>query len=149
MTLNEFIRQYAIKPADAIIMKKKLFGMADHYVIYLGVHNNNHTFVANYTKGVRVINNDDLKHFLSYLVPTDIDRFNGNEYERSNALRRAWSRVGEKAYNYLENNCEHFKNWVHRGENKSDQAENFIKGATVLLGTVVVVGLLAAIFGSE
>lgn len=149
MTINQFIHTYAIKPADAIVMKKKLFGMVDHYVIYLGVYDRQHTFVANYTKGVRRISNHELDQFLSYLQPTDIDRFPGPEYQRPNAVQRALSRVGERAYDYLANNCEHFKNWVHRGVHRSEQAENFKDGAKVVLGTVAVVGLLAAIFNNR
>ena len=142
MNINEFIRRYDIRPADAIIMKKKLYGMVDHYVIYIGVRNNQHVFIANYTKGVRVIPVNELYFFLDNLVPTDIDRFKGNEYQRRSALQRALSRVGEKAYDYLENNCEHFKNWVHKGEHRSEQSENFKNGA-VVFGTIAVVGLIA------
>ena len=146
MTINQFIRRYAIQPADAVIMKKKLFGMVDHYVIYLGVYNHQHTFVANYIKGVKVIANHELNQFLQYLAPTNIDRFPGPEYDRQNAVKRAISRINEKAYDYLANNCEHFKNWVHKGEHRSEQVENFKKGATAILVTIAVVGLLAAIF---
>ena len=149
MTMHEFIRTYAIRPADAIIMKKKLFGMADHYVIYMGVHNNQHKFVANYTKGVKIISNQDMNQFLQYLVPKDIDRFPGTERQRVHALKRARSRIGERAYDYLSNNCEHFKNWVHRGVHKSQQVENAKAGLAVGLGAVAVVGLLAMIFNKD
>ncbi|MDX2362395.1 MAG: lecithin retinol acyltransferase family protein [Crocinitomicaceae bacterium] len=149
MTLDQFIRVNAIRPADAIIMRKKFFGMVDHYVIYLGqdVDHGQHIFVANYTKGVCIIENVELAKFLIFLVPSNIDRFYGDEFERENAIRRAISKIGKKAYNYLENNCEHFKNWVHRGEHKSEQADNFKTGLAIGVGTVAVVGLLALIFG--
>ena len=154
MTINQFINQNHLRPADAVIMKKKFFGMLDHYVIYLGIYRNNqtfinqHIFVANYTKGVRVISEEELSQFLQYLIPTDIDRFKGGEYERPNAVQRAWSRINEKAYNYLENNCEHFKNWVHNGEHRSEQAEKFVQGSLAVAG-ITALGLLVSAITSE
>lgn len=145
MNLNQFINHYRIKPADAIVMRKKFLGMVDHYVIYVGIFNNKHRFVANYTKGVRDISDQELNDFLQILEPTKIDRFPGHESQRIYAVRRALSRVGEKAYNYLSNNCEHFKNWVHNGNHKSEQVESAAKAAIVGLGAIAVVGLFSSI----
>jgi hypothetical protein len=44
--------------------------------------------------------------------------FNGNEI-----VRRARSRLGERRYDLLRNNCEHFCNWCQLGENRSFQVE--------------------------
>ncbi|NQZ76779.1 MAG: lecithin retinol acyltransferase family protein [Ekhidna sp.] len=145
MTLNQFIRDNRLRPADAIVMRKKLFGMVDHYVIYLGLIRNRHTFVANYTQGVKIIPNNELIQFLSFLVPKSIEAFPGNEYQRKFAVHRAKSRIGEKAYDYLANNCEHYKNFVHYGEHKSIQAD----GAKTLFGTLAIVGIIAAIANSK
>ena len=149
MTIHQYIFTYGLKPADAIVMKKKLFGMVDHYVIYLGVYNNEHKFVANYSSGVQVISHFELRKFLQYLSPSKIERYPGPEHLRSNAVQRALSRINEKAYDYLGNNCEHFKNWVHRGVHKSEQVENLKEGAIFMLGTFAVAGFLDAIFYQE
>lgn len=152
MTIDQFIQTYNIREADAIIMQKKLFGMVDHYVIYLGVHDNQHTFVANYTKGIQVISNSELQKFLQMLVPKNIDRYPGPESERYLAVQRAISRIGEKAYNYVSNNCEHFKNWVHRGRPSSEQVDNaadalMVAGAGLAIGGAAAKSEKAALWG--
>lgn len=139
MNIHQFITQNGIQPADAIILRKKFFGMVDHFVIYLGVHQNRHRFVANYTKGVRDISPSELNQFLQFLDPTKIEKCPGDENNRNKAVRRAISRIGEKAYSYVTNNCEHFKNYVHYGEHRSEQVNAVVTGAAVGIG----VGLLA------
>lgn len=42
-------------------------------------------------------------------------------------VRRAESRIGEKEYNLISNNCEHFAIWCKTGLNESYQVENFLK----------------------
>ncbi len=145
MTLNQFIVSNNIKPADSIVMKKKLFGMLNHYVIYLGISDYKHVFIANYTKGVKIIPDNELQEFLQILQPIKIDRFPGPDSHRPAAVKRALSRVGERAYSYVSNNCEHFKNWVHRGEHKSTQVDNAIVG----VGAVALAGLISAIFSKD
>lgn len=149
MTLHQFITYYNIKPADAVVMRKKLFGMVDHYVIYLGVSEQKHVFVANYTKGVKIIPDQELNEFLQILEPTKIDRFPGPDSHRNAAVNRAISRIGEKAYSYVTNNCEHFKNWVHRGEHKSAQVDTAVEGIAIGAGIAVLAGLLGSLFSSN
>jgi hypothetical protein len=40
-------------------------------------------------------------------------------------IKRALSRIGERGYDLLLNNCEHFARWCRYGEAKSYQAEIF------------------------
>jgi tRNA(Ile)-lysidine synthase TilS/MesJ len=47
-------------------------------------------------------------------------------YIADTVLNRAQSRLGEKQYNLLFNNCEHFATWCVTGVSKSQQVENFI-----------------------
>ena len=42
-------------------------------------------------------------------------------------VRRARSRLGERCYNLLENNCEHFSTWSQLGESRSVQVELIAK----------------------
>ncbi|AOY80071.1 lecithin retinol acyltransferase family protein [Moorena producens JHB] len=41
-------------------------------------------------------------------------------------IRRAKSRLGERQYNLIFNNCEHFANWCKTGKSESQQVKDFI-----------------------
>lgn len=123
MIIQNFVTQFAVMPADAIILNKKFFGMVDHYVIYLGIMDHDHRFVANYIDGVKIIPNTEIDNLLQSYVLTKVEKFPGPNDERGKAIKRALSRIGEKTYNYVLNNCEHFKNFVHHGIKKSTQVE--------------------------
>lgn len=142
MTLNQFVKANDLKQADAIILRKKLLGMVDHYAIFLGYRNSTPVFVANYSTGVKEVTMEEMSSVLQTYQPTQIDRFPGAEDERRIAVQRAWSRIGERAYSYVKNNCEHFKNWVHHGENRSEQvrvAGNISLGAAGI-ATIAAIG---------
>jgi len=141
------IQQNNLKQADAIVLRKKFLGMVDHFAIFLGYDNNKYPyFVANYKGGVQRVSEKELDSFMRKLEPIRIERFNGTEVERKNAVERAISRIGERAYDYFANNCESFKNYVQRGVNYSRQAENFneIAGAVSVGSAVVGVAALAS-----
>lgn len=140
MNLFEFVQNNCLREADAIILRKKFLGMVDHYAIYVGLRHGTPQFVANYNNGVQVVPMHEMGELMTKLEPREIERFPGNNYERKEALKRALSRIGEKAYSYVRNNCEHFKNWVHYGINSSDQVD---KAGNIALGVGVGVGVLA------
>lgn len=142
MTLTQFVQQNGIKQADAIILRKKILGMVDHFAIFLGYRNNIPVFVANYREGVKEVSNSEMSELLKSYQPTKTDRFPGPESQRPIAVKRAMSRIGEKAYNYISNNCEHFKNWVHYGDNYSEQV-NSVGNAS--LGLAAGVGIAAIV----
>ncbi len=140
------INQNNLKPADAIVLRKKFMGMVDHFAIFLGYDKRNQPiFVANYTKGVKQISESELNGFLEKLNPTHIERFEGNDKMRLLAVKRAVSRIGERAYDYFSNNCESFKNYVQKGVSYSKQAENFNKSAgnIGIAGAAIGIGALA------
>jgi Lecithin retinol acyltransferase/PspA/IM30 family len=47
-------------------------------------------------------------------------------YIADTAIARAESRLGERQYNLLYNNCEHFATWCKTGKSQSLQIDNFI-----------------------
>lgn len=140
MTVNDFINTNKIRPADAIVAKKVQVGLLKHYIIYLGFIEGDHRFMANYMKGVQLISSIDLPKLLGTYGPVALNRFTGNELERTQALQRAWSRRGEQEYDLILNNCEHYMNFVHKGTAKSDQVNDFGTGLLVAGGTLAVGG---------
>ncbi len=139
MNINQFVFKNNLKPADAIILNKKFMGMVDHFVIYIGHDDNEPKFVANFNKGIKVLPNNEINKQLKKYLPNRIERCPGNDYNREEAVKRALSRLGEKAYGYFSNNCEHFKNWVHYGKNISKQV-NTAGNVTAILGAGLTIG---------
>lgn len=144
MSIDQFIKAYNVRPADAIVVKKENFGILDHYVIYLGKDEfGEHKFIANYTKGIHFIKPFELIKFLKTYVPVRINHFVGNDTQRFAAVKRALTRLNENAYNLILNNCEHFANWVQKGLHKSEQVEDFGKALAITGVGVGVAGLFA------
>jgi len=144
MSIQEYVNHNQLKPADAIVLRKKFMGMVDHFAIYLGEDSSGHKFVANFTKGVQILEDEEINQQIQKYIPENIDRFKGNDFERQSAIERAWSRIGEKAYGFFSNNCEHFKNWVHYGEQISKQVDNAGTALSIGGGTILLGGLLAS-----
>ena len=51
-------------------------------------------------------------------------------YSAKETVERARSRIGERGYNLLLNNCEHFAVWCKTGVEKSEQVEEIIRLVT-------------------
>jgi hypothetical protein len=60
---------------------------------------------------------------------TPADRDGGKEI-----VRRARSRLGERSYHLLTNNCEHFCNWCQVGQCRSEQVEALTRLELLLVG---------------
>lgn len=67
------------------------------------------TSIDTFSKGKKI----DVRHYPIRYIPDTV-------------IQRAESRLGEKQYNLLFNNCEHFATWCVTGVSKSQQVENFI-----------------------
>jgi len=144
MKINEFVFENRLKPADAIVLRKKFMGMVDHFAIYMGKDSNGPKFVANFTKGIQIIPEEEINTQLEKYVPERIDRFEGNISERKFAIKRAEERINENSYGLFSNNCEHFKNWVHFGKQISEQVDNAGTVLSITGTTLAVGGLLGS-----
>ena len=67
------------------------------------------TSIATFTQGKKVY----VRQYPTYFVPDAV-------------VQRAESRLGERKYNLLFNNCEHFATWCKTGFNDSQQVRDFV-----------------------
>jgi hypothetical protein len=107
-----------LRPADVVVAKKRngLGRILNHYIVYTG----NETFIGNLENGVKILSKIELSKLLIDYEPTKIKTFEGTNYQRNQAVKRAYARLGDK-YNLLSFNCEHFANWVQKGKENSVQ----------------------------
>lgn len=117
-------------PADVIVAKKRngLGRILNHYVVYVG----NETFIGNLQDGVKVLSESELSDLLVDYEPVRIEPFEGTDFQRNQAINRAYHKLGQK-YSLLNFNCEHFANWVQKGKENSVQV--------TILFSVLVLGL--------
>jgi hypothetical protein len=117
-------------PADVIVAKKRngLGRILNHYVVYVG----NETFIGNLQDGVKILSESELSDLLVDYEPIRIKPFEGTDFQRNQAINRAYHRLGQK-YSLLNFNCEHFANWVQKGKENSVQV--------TILFSVLVLGL--------
>jgi Lecithin retinol acyltransferase len=141
MTLTQFIATNNLRPADAVELVCPNAGFPKHYAVYLGYRNGIPKFIANITDGVQILSNERLSEFVQKYQVTNIERFAGSHQQRLAAVKRAIKRVGEKAYNLVFNNCEHFKNWVLNGEGISKQVASIGTGVAVTGATLFLLGI--------
>jgi hypothetical protein len=66
--------------------------------------------------------------------PHSIGRAPADRHRGEQIVRRARSRLGERSYHLLRNNCEHFCNWCQLGECRSEQVEALARPALLLFG---------------
>ncbi len=143
--IDRFVVANNLRQGDAILLKKKIVGMFDHFAVYLGRDRktNQPIFAANSMNGVSLIKADEANDFLQKLVPEKIERFKGSNEKRKQAVQRALSKQGERGYNLIFNNCEHYKNFVQYGKKHSKQVD-YAGNVALIAGGAAVVGGLAA-----
>lgn len=64
------------------------------------------------------------------------------KYSAKDTIERAKSRIGEKSYNLLTNNCEHFAVWCKTGNAKSYQIDNLSESQLRLIKAYVDTGII-------
>lgn len=135
--LDQFVSANNLQPADAIVVKKEPLRLLDHYIIYLGKHYGEHLFIANYTRGTRILTQNELDKFSYEFTPKQIIRFTGNEIQRNSAVQRALSHRDQSSYHLILNNCQHFSTYVQTGKSSSSQTQAFGK-------SLIATGLITA-----
>ncbi len=138
MTLQDFIRINQLRPADAIVARKKNIGLLAHYILYLGYDRNRHpVFMANMIgRGVVRLTPEEVAELTEDYAPVRLNPFVGNDYERKAAVNRALSSQDQAAYKFVLQNCEHFANWVQKGVPYSQQTR-IVSGGVAVGGVVL------------
>jgi hypothetical protein len=121
MSIYQFISNNKLQPADAVELVCKNAGFPKHYAVYIGLQGGQPAFIANIIDGVRIIKDGEMLNYMARYQVSNIERFPGPMEHRKSVIRRAVSRIGEKAYSIVFNNCEHFKNWVLYNDSTSKQ----------------------------
>ncbi len=116
--INTLPNLQMLYPGDVILAKKRegLARIFNHYIVYVG----NNTFIGNIADGVKELSYPELIMLLQDYEPTKIRRFNGSYFQRNEAIKRAYSKLGQR-YSLINFNCEHVANWVQFGKIESSQ----------------------------
>jgi Lecithin retinol acyltransferase len=77
--------------------------------------------------------------------PLRIGRVPGGPVHGEDVVSRARSRLGERGYNLLTNNCEHFVNWCQLGEQRSPQIDSLARPLRFLVCAAEALTILAPI----
>lgn len=140
MFVRDFIEKNKLEQCDAVELTDPL-GLK-HYAMMVDEHGSlQPRFIANLSGGVQILSEKQIEEYVSKCEVTCIERHPGDKVQRRRSIIRALKRLGEKAYNIIFNNCEHFKNWLLYGKATSKQVVAMTTGASVtgfalaLLGT--------------
>jgi len=126
--------KYSLQPGDVLVRNKSVFGVVDHYGLYVG----NGRVIDNHPeRGVSVIG---LHDFLSGRGLERIKRFRGNSFARNQVVNRAYSMLG-MSYHLTRFNCEDF---VHVAWNSGKKSQQVAAASTLILIFLVVLGFSKA-----
>lgn len=132
----------APQAGDVIYVDRLLY---KHYGVYIGngkvVHfaaKEGHETNADNA----VVHQTTLANFLKdgeLLIDTSIP----HKYTRDEIVQRALSCIGNKDYNLVFHNCEHFASWCVSGKQRSKQVENVVRGVTTAAVVAIGIGIAA------
>jgi len=110
-----------------------------HYGVYAGrgrvIHYAGENSIFDANIGIREISLEQFAKDGKYGVLQFTRKQGVNQFSGTETVRRARSRIGERSYNLIFNNCEHFAFWCKTGNSKSRQVESVITTA-IVLGTI-------------
>ena len=139
-----------LHPGDIILVDRIFY---KHYGVYAGKGRVIHYSSLNGDFGLDAcVRESSLEHFANGGI-CDIVQFTENHgqvghFSREETVQRAYSRLGERQYNLIFNNCEHFALWCKIGKNKSVQVEKAVT-AVALLGAAIVITKLVVDSNNE
>ena len=102
-------------PGSRLIVRRRAYF---HHGIYIG--NGRVIHYAGWVRGTRGLVEEATLEEFTEGHPYRIGRMPPDRRAGEDAVRRARSRLGERRYNLLRNNCEHFCNWCQLGQCRSD-----------------------------
>jgi hypothetical protein len=116
-------------PGSRLIVRRRAYF---HHGIYMG--NGRMIHYAGWSRGTRGLVEEVTLDQFTKGHPYRIGRMAPDRCAGEDIVRRARSRLGERRYHLLKNNCEHFCNWCQLGECRSEQIEALVKPAHRLIG---------------
>ncbi|MBV9724995.1 MAG: lecithin retinol acyltransferase family protein [Gammaproteobacteria bacterium] len=122
-------------PGSRLIVRRRAYF---HHGIYTG--NGRVIHYAGWLRGTRGLVEEVTLDEFSRGHPYRIGRMPPDRRTGEDIVRHARSRLGERRYNLLRNNCEHFCNWCQLGECRSEQVEALVKPALLLVGIAHALG---------
>jgi len=113
-----------------------------HYGVYAGkgrvIHHAGENSIFDANIGIREISLMQFAKDKKFVVVQFVENHaESKNLSREEAVRHVRSRMGERSYNLIFNNCEHFALWCKTGKSKSIQVERAITVA-IVLGTIAV-----------
>ena len=129
-----------LKPGDIILTDRVFY---KHYGVYAGKGHVIHYASSNGDFGLDAcVRETSLGQFANgrecSVIEFSDNHDKENHFSGEETVHRARSRLGEKDYNLIFNNCEHFALWCKTGRNRSVQVEKAFATA-VILGAALVI----------
>lgn len=138
--MTKWLRNIKPKAGDHIRVRRFLYF---HHGIYVSDDE-----VIHFTDGTKKeisiknaeVSSTSLEKFL-FDGKIQVEKYSNSEkneiFSPEEIIERAKSRLGEKDYNLVFKNCEHFANWSVSGKNKSSQVRKAVVAVTAIAGGLI------------